>query len=106
MNRSGISLPVQLSPGKNGGLGLECPRILKFPFIHSGDLMKSLRSAITAGALALGFALAGTATAETLVPLPQPTPMPSFKIAGINGSNGSDADLRNKVTIIRFWASW
>lgn len=46
------------------------------------------------------------ATADTLVPVPQPTPMPSFKIPGINGSSGSDADLRNKVTIIRFWASW
>ena len=46
------------------------------------------------------------ATADTLVPVPQPTPMPSFKIPGINGSSRSDADLRNKVTIIRFWASW
>jgi hypothetical protein len=68
--------------------------------------MKYLRSAITAGALALGFALAGPASADTLVPLSQPTPMPSFKIPGINGGSGSDADLRNKVTIIRFWASW
>ncbi|MCW5575316.1 MAG: hypothetical protein KIT13_04410 [Burkholderiales bacterium] len=68
--------------------------------------MQSLRSTITAGVFALGFALAGPATADTLAPLPQPTPMPSFKIPGINGSSGSDADLRNKVTIIRFWASW
>ena len=56
----------------------------------------------------LGSALMLTqpATADTLVPVPQPTPMPSFKIPGINGSSASDADLRNKVTIIRFWASW
>jgi hypothetical protein len=32
--------------------------------------------------------------------------MPAFKLPGLNGSNGSDADLRNKVTVIRFWASW
>lgn len=46
------------------------------------------------------------ASADTLVPVPKPSPMPSFSIPGINGSSGSDADLRNKVTIIRFWASW
>ncbi len=68
--------------------------------------MHPLRSLITAGAIALGFALTTPAAADTLVPLPQPTPMPAFKIPGINGSSGSDADLRNKVTIIRFWASW
>jgi hypothetical protein len=68
--------------------------------------MHPLRSLITAGTLALGFVLAAPAVADTLVPVPQPTPMPSFKIPGINGSSGSDADLRNKVTIIRFWASW
>jgi len=68
--------------------------------------MQTLRSLITAGAIALGFALAAPATADSLVPLPQPAAMPSFKIPGINGSSGSDADLRNKVTIIRFWASW
>jgi hypothetical protein len=32
--------------------------------------------------------------------------MPSFMIPALNGGSGSDADLRNKVTIIRFWASW
>ncbi len=68
--------------------------------------MHPLRSLLTAGAFVLGFALAGPVAAGTLAPLPQPTPMPSFKIPGINGSGGSDADLRNKVTIIRFWASW
>ncbi|MBS1220315.1 MAG: hypothetical protein H6R21_3448, partial [Proteobacteria bacterium] len=35
-----------------------------------------------------------------------PTPMPAFSIPGISGTRGSDADLRNKVTVIRFWASW
>ena len=47
-----------------------------------------------------------TAAASGLQPVNPPTPMPAFKVPGINGSSGSDADLRNKVTVIRFWASW
>jgi hypothetical protein len=46
------------------------------------------------------------ASATSLQPVTPPTPMPTFKIQGLNGSSGSDADLRNKVTVIRFWASW
>lgn len=68
--------------------------------------MPSFRSLMSACALAAGFALAQTAAADTLAPVPQPAPMPAFKIPGLNGSSASDADLRNKVTIIRFWASW
>lgn len=63
-----------------------------------------ITSFITASALTLGIAMQ-PAGADTLAPLAQPTPMPSFKLPALNGS-GSDADLRNKVTIIRFWASW
>lgn len=68
--------------------------------------MPSFRSLMTACAVAAGLALTQHAAADTLAPVPQPTPMPAFKIPGLNGSSGSDADLRNKVTIIRFWASW
>ena len=50
--------------------------------------------------------LAQTAAANGLQLVNPPTPMPAFKAPGINGSSGSDADLRNKVTVIRFWASW
>lgn len=60
---------------------------------------------IAAAAFMLGVATQ-PAAADTLVPLPQPVPMPVFKIPGLNNTSGSDADLRNKVTIIRFWASW
>lgn len=60
---------------------------------------------IAASALALGIATQPVA-ADTLAPLAQPTPMPAFKLPALNGSSASDADLRNKVTIIRFWASW
>lgn len=68
--------------------------------------MLSFRSLISACTLAAGLVLAQPAAADTLAPLPQPSPMPAFKIPGLNGSSASDADLRNKVTIIRFWASW
>jgi hypothetical protein len=37
---------------------------------------------------------------------PQATPMPAFELPAINGSKARAADLRNKVTVIRFWASW
>lgn len=47
-----------------------------------------------------------TASANTLQPVNPPTPMPMFQLPGLNGSSGSDTDLRNKVTVIRFWASW
>ncbi len=46
------------------------------------------------------------AAAQNFDELPKPVPMPSFKLPGLNGHGGSDADLRNKVTVIRFWASW
>jgi hypothetical protein len=64
-----------------------------------------LTSLIAVSTLILGIA-AQPAAADTLAPLPQPAPMPAFKIPALNGGSGSDADLRNKVTIIRFWASW
>ena len=51
-------------------------------------------------------ATASTASANTLQPVTPPTPMPAFKLPGLNGTSGSDTDLRNKVTVIRFWASW
>lgn len=57
-----------------------------------------------ASGLMLG--LAAPAGADTLAPVSPPVPMPAFNIPGINGTSGSDADLRNKVTVIRFWASW
>ncbi len=63
---------------------------------------------LTALLLCVGIA-AGTAlpaTGQHFDTLPKPVPMPAFKLPGLNGSGGSDTDLRNKVTVIRFWASW
>lgn len=64
-----------------------------------------LASLIATPAVVLGLTLALPAAADTLAPVP-PVPVPAFKIPALNGGSGSDADLRNKVTIIRFWASW
>lgn len=62
-------------------------------------------SLIAATAFTLG-SVTQPVFADTLSPLAPPTPMPAFKIPALNGGSGSDSDLRNKVTIIRFWASW
>jgi hypothetical protein len=63
-------------------------------------------SLVAASACLFGVALAQPAAADALAPVSPPVAMPAFKLSGINGTSGSDADLRNKVTVIRFWASW
>jgi cytochrome oxidase Cu insertion factor (SCO1/SenC/PrrC family) len=37
---------------------------------------------------------------------PQATPMPVFELTGFDGSKVRSTDLRDKVTVIRFWATW
>ena len=37
---------------------------------------------------------------------PQGTRMPAFELPGINSAKARSADLRDKVTVIRFWATW
>ena len=62
--------------------------------------------------LYLGIALmccglaAATAKAQSFGVLSPPVPIPAFTLPGLDWKGGSDADLRNTVTIIRFWASW
>ncbi len=67
---------------------------------------KLLARLCAASGIALGLLLTQPVAADTLVPLAKPVPMPAFRLPGLNSNGGSDADLRNKVTIIRFWASW
>ena len=64
------------------------------------------KSLIAVFACLFGIAVAQPAAADALAPVSPPVAMPAFKLPGINGTSGNDADLRNKVTIIRFWASW
>lgn len=65
-----------------------------------------LRSLLAAAGLTLAAGVTPSAAMDNLTMVTPPAAMPAFKIPGINGTSGSDADLRNKVTIIRFWASW
>lgn len=67
-----------------------------------------ITSLISSLLLCAGIAAGVTApaAAQNFDVLPKPVPMPAFKLTGLNGNGGSDADLRNKVTVIRFWASW
>ncbi|MDH4149397.1 MAG: hypothetical protein OEW79_02680 [Betaproteobacteria bacterium] len=69
-------------------------------------LHAALLTALLAAGFLLNTGLSRHAAAETLTPVTPPVQMPAFRLPGLNGSGGSDADLRNKVTIIRFWASW
>jgi hypothetical protein len=36
----------------------------------------------------------------------QPTPMPEFSVPGLTGTPIRSADLRGKVVVVRFWATW
>jgi cytochrome oxidase Cu insertion factor (SCO1/SenC/PrrC family) len=74
----------------------------------------------TAPQLALGFLLSaalvtGTAPARAVSPVEPPkglaaappgTRMPAFELPGIDGTKVRATDLRDKVTVIRFWATW
>ena len=61
-------------------------------------------------AATLATAVAVPTHAATLDPpkgfMAQATPMPTFELTGIDGSKVRTADLRDKVTVIRFWATW
>lgn len=64
-------------------------------------------------ALSTGMLAATTrARAATLEPPkglaapPQAMPMPAFELTGYDGSRVRAADLRDKVAVFRFWATW
>jgi len=82
------------------------PCLLRFGWIEY-NRMRSIAPLISFLLLCAG--LSGSApsfSAQTFGELDRPVPMPSFRIPSLDGKGGSDADLRNKVTIIRFWATW
>ena len=59
--------------------------------------------------LALAATLATAAPLEPpkgLAAPPQATPMPAFELPGIDGTKVRHTDLREKVTVFRFWATW
>ena len=63
-------------------------------------------------AATLAAAAAVPATAATLEPPkglatpPQATPIPAFELTAVDGSKVRSTDLRDKVTVFRFWATW
>ncbi len=75
--------------------------------------MQSLRKLFVAMTLAAACAPYAAAAAEALPPLPpnltappQPTAMPAFSLPAINGGTLQSSDMKGKVVVIRFWASW
>ena len=43
---------------------------------------------------------------EGLAPQSQLTPMPVFELPGPDGQPVRSEDLRGKVVVVRFWATW
>jgi len=62
--------------------------------------------ALAAAAAAPARAVSPPEPPKGLSAPPQPTPMPAFELPGIDGSKARSTDLRDKVTVIRFWATW
>ena len=75
-------------------------------------LCGALKLCVLLAASLAGFAVAPASASSPPEPPkglsapPQATPMPAFELSGIDGSKVRSTDLRDKVTVIRFWASW
>ena len=44
--------------------------------------------------------------ATVMAPPPQPTQMPAFDFANLQGGALKSSEMKGKVIIIRFWATW
>lgn len=44
--------------------------------------------------------------ATVLAPPSKPTKMPDFEFANLHGGTLKSAELKGKVIVIRFWATW
>jgi cytochrome oxidase Cu insertion factor (SCO1/SenC/PrrC family) len=42
----------------------------------------------------------------SLAPPAQPTKLPAFEFANLHGGALKSADMKGKVIVIRFWATW
>jgi len=60
----------------------------------------------------VGGMMLGTATGETpeppmgLAAVKPPTPMAAFSLPSLQGSGFEAATLKDKVVVVRFWATW
>ena len=56
------------------------------------------------------LSLMGASAASNLTPPPglaaASRPMPAFDLPNVNGTAVRSADLRGKVVVVRFWATW
>ena len=64
--------------------------------------------ALAAGAcFAVAHAAEGLFPNDTVMaPPPQPTRMPAFDFVNLHGGTLKSSDLKGKVIVIRFWATW
>ena len=44
--------------------------------------------------------------ATVMSPPPQPTKMPAFEFANLHGGALKSSEMKGKVIVIRFWATW
>ena len=45
-------------------------------------------------------------TPTVMAPPPQPTKMPDFEFANLQGGTLKSSEMKGKVIVIRFWATW
>jgi len=79
--------------------------------------MSNMRATVTAVIAATMFAIAvpfsSAVAADNLPALPanlaapaKVTPMPEFSFADLHGGTLQSSDMKGKVVVIRFWATW
>jgi cytochrome oxidase Cu insertion factor (SCO1/SenC/PrrC family) len=62
---------------------------------------------LVSGAYSVAHAAEGAFPEHTVMaPPPQPTKLPEFEFANINGGVLKSSDMKGKVIVIRFWATW
>ncbi len=74
-------------------------------------LKKKLCAGLTLAALLMAAAMVQAADAPplppaVLAPPSQPTKMPDFEFANLQGGTLKSSDMKGKVIVIRFWATW
>ncbi len=83
--------------------------LFNYMILNNKFMMHLLLASILA---VLGYG-AGAHAAEGLFPLatvmappPQPAKMPAFEFANLQGGALKSSEIKGKVLIIRFWATW
>ena len=66
----------------------------------------ALAATLTAAAAVPAHAASVAEPPKGLAAPPQATPMPAFELTGFDGSKARSTDLRDKVAVFRFWATW